>query len=195
MGDWEDYCQTLYGNKDCDQEGRKFQRARKRATNDDRRRFLSPIKIDTLSDIEALYEGEIMSEEIGKEDVVRFSLGREVSGQELIKHAAGHTLTELAKQHMKRHEGKVTFSEALHIVSRICPGETKAYLNLKRMAMTDDSFLVPRGIGKKMSQIVFLAADGWTEAGVRDWVKQQGLTGGELARNAGGWSYTPQKRT
>ena len=74
-------------------------------------------------------EETIMNERIGSADVVRFSTGREATGQELIKHSAGNTLAALARQHMARKGG--TFSEALIAVSKICPGETKAYLNLK----------------------------------------------------------------
>ena len=75
-------------------------------------------------------EGEIaMNDQMGREDVIRFSLGREVTGQELIKHSAGRTLTALAKQHAARKN--CSFQEALHAVSKICPGEVKSYLNLR----------------------------------------------------------------
>ena len=124
------------------------------------------------------------------DELIRFSTGREASWDDLYKYEAGRTLTALARQHMDRKGG--SFSDALHAVATICPGEIKAYLNLKLPRGTDDSFRLPRGVGKKVSKIVFRALEGWTEEGVKDWLKQQVLTGGELARNEGGWSYTPR---
>lgn len=125
-------------------------------------------------------EGETTME-IERGDLVRFSTGREATGEELEKYTAGRTLVNLARQHMARKGG--TFSEALHAVSKICPGEVKAYL-------LTDGFLLPRGVGKKMAPIQFNAADGWSESGVRDFLQSQGFVGGTLTSIAGGWVYT-----
>ncbi len=118
-------------------------------------------------------------------DVVRFSTGREATYDELSKHHAGQTITALARQHMQRKGG--TFSEALRAIAPICPGEFKEYLQYQ---LPDDSFLIPRGV-KKVTEIVFRASEGWTEAGVNDWLKEQGFRGGDLIRVEGGWSYSP----
>ena len=131
-----------------------------------------------------------MSNRIGSEEVVRFTTGREATGGELSQNAAGRTLTALARQHMTRKGG--TFSEALHAVAKICPGEFRAYLDLKLPKGTSGSYNHPTGGGKEFSDFWFRERAGWTASGVRDWIKQQGYTGGELARNEGGWSYTPQ---
>ncbi len=163
-----------------------------------------------LSEIESLYHDcgcqcatcateETMSDKICNEDTIRFSLGREVTGEELSKHAAGETLTALAKQHMQRHSG-ISFSDALHAVATICPGEIKTYLRLQPTDIsltplpgTTDQLapgVLPRGAGKEMTPIWFREAHGWTEQGARDWLKEQGFTGGDLERNVGGWVYT-----
>jgi hypothetical protein len=136
-------------------------------------------------------EGENpMGDRIGSAEIVKFSSGREVSGRELMKHSAGQTLTELAKQHMARK--KCSFSDALHAVAKICPGEFRAYLDLKLPKGTSGSYNHPTGGGKEFSDFWFRERAGWTASGVRDWIKQQGFTGGKLERNEGGWSYILQ---
>jgi len=138
-----------------------------------------------------------------KQRYAESSPGQEVDEQELSKHKAGQTLKNLALQHQQRKGG--SFVDALHAVAPICPQEVREYLRLQPIDLnllplpgTTDQVapgLMPRGAGKEMTPIWFRDIAGWTEGGVRDWVKQRGLTGGELARNEGGWSYTPQKRT
>lgn len=148
---------------------------------------------DCNCDCQLCREEKTMSDRIGNEEVVRFSLGREVTGQDLVKHAAGRTLVALARQHMERKGG--SFVNALHAVAPICPGEIKAYLNLEFPPVTSASSYGSKGGGSEASELWFRERAGWTAGGVRDWLKQQELAGGELARNEGGWSYTPQKRT
>ncbi len=161
-----------------------------------------------LSEIESLYHDcgcqcatcateETMSDRIGSEEIVRFSLGREVTGEELSKHAAGETLTKLAKQHMQRHSG-ISFSDALHAVATICPGEMKKYLrlqpgdlNLQPIPGASPPPLLPRGVGKA-TEISFRASEGWTEGGARDWLEEQGLSGGTLKSTANGWIWVPE---
>ena len=130
-----------------------------------------------------------MDERLRDNDIVKFSLGREVTGREFSKSFAGDTLTKLARQEAARK--KCSFSEALHaITSTICPGERDAYLGLRQLAITDDSRLLPRGIGKKMTEIVFDAASGWTLPGVNDWLREQGFSG-QVVSTAAGWTFTP----
>ena len=132
-------------------------------------------------------EGETtMSEQIGFDDVVRFSTGREATGRELSKHAAGQTLTNLALQHQARKGG--TFSQALIEMLKICPGEFREYLQYQ---LPDASRPMPRGV-KKVTEIVFRASEGWTQAGVADWLEEQGMSGGTLTSTNEGWTYVPE---
>ncbi len=128
-----------------------------------------------------------------KQRYAESSPGQEVDEQELSKHKAGQTLKNLALQHQQRKGG--SFVDALHAVAPICPGEIKAYLNLEFPPVTSASSYGSKGGGNEASELWFRERAGWTAGGVRDWLKQQELAGGELARNEGGWSYTPQKRT
>lgn len=127
-----------------------------------------------------------MSERIGNEDVVRFSLGREATGQELAKHAAGRTLATLAKQHQTRKGG--SFVDALHAVAKICPGELRQYLSLEWPRGTSGAYEWTSG-KRELADLWFREYAGWTEQGARDWLKQQGFSGGTLEPNDGGWAY------
>ena len=129
-----------------------------------------------------------MNDRIGREDIVRFSSGREATGQELAKNHAGRRLVDFAKRHMARHGG--TFQEALSIVRRLSPEIVRTYLSLQLPRGTSGSYNYPKSGGKEIADFWFRERAGWTETGVRDWIKQQGFTGGELARNEGGWAYT-----
>ena len=81
--------------------------------------------------------------------------------------------------------------DALHALVPICPGEVRAYLNLQLHQVTDSSALLPRGVGKA-TEISFRASEGWSEAGVADWLKEQGLSGGTLKSTANGWTWIPE---
>jgi len=134
-------------------------------------------------------EGELTMEDPRPEynEVVRFSLGREATYDELSKHNAGKTITSLARQHMQRNGG--TFQEALRAIQPICPGEFKDYFQFQ---LSDDSFLLPRGI-KTATAIEFLSSDGWTLGGVEDWVESQGFVGGTITATRTGWTYMIDK--
>ena len=132
-------------------------------------------------------EGEnIMTERIGPDDIVRFQNGREITGRDLMKNAAGKTLVELAKQEAKR--TGCTVYEALRHNVKITTGEIKSYLTY--FNITDSTRLLPRGI-KTATAIEFHADQGWTQAGVEEWIEEQGFVGGTLATVARGWKYTP----
>ncbi len=124
---------------------------------------------------------------IGSEEIVRFTLGREVTGQELDKYTAGATLTKLARQHAARKN--ISFQDALHEIVPIVPGEMKDYLGYE---LTDISRLMPR-VGGSSTQILFRASEGWSEAGVQDWIEEQGFKGGTLTSTTEGWTYIPER--
>ena len=50
---------------------------------------------------------------------------------------------------------------------------------------------MPRGV-KKVTEIVFRASEGWTQAGVADWLEEQAMSGGTLTSTNEGWTYVPE---
>ncbi len=124
---------------------------------------------------------------ISSEEIVRFPSGREVTGNELDKHAAGATLTKLARQHAARKN--ISFQDALHEIVPIVPGEMKHYLGYQ---LPDTSRPMPRG-GGSSTEILFRASEGWSENGVSDWLQEQGFRGGTLTTTDAGYSYIPQR--
>ncbi len=136
-----------------------------------------------------------MNDKIEREDVVRFgssneahaqhyASGRSATGEELMKHRAGETLTNLARQHAERH--KCGFSDALKAVSKICPGEMKDYLGY---AITDSSRLLPRGTGRPTE--IFFQSGMWSFEGVMSWLRQQGFHGGKVISTSEGFTWVP----
>ena len=71
-----------------------------------------------------------MTDMIGSEDVVRFVLGREATGRELSKRAAGERLVAFAKRHVAKNGG--TMDEALKVAYRLNPEWVRTYLGLTR---------------------------------------------------------------
>ncbi len=75
-------------------------------------------------------EEKTMSERIGNEEVVRFTTGREATGGELSKRAAGERLVAFAKRHVAKSGG--TMAEALKVAYRLNPEWVRTYLGLRR---------------------------------------------------------------
>ncbi len=67
---------------------------------------------------------------IGNEEVVRFTTGREATGGELSKRAAGERLVAFANRHVAKNGG--TMAEALKVAYRLNPEWIRTYLGLKR---------------------------------------------------------------
>jgi len=93
----------------------------------------------TLSEVEQNYhecgcdcqlcrEENIM--EIERDDVVRFSTGREATGEELSRRAAGERLVAFAQRHVAKRGG--TMAEALKVAYRLNPEWVRTYLGLRR---------------------------------------------------------------
>jgi hypothetical protein len=68
--------------------------------------------------------------EIERDDVVRFTTGREATGGELSKRAAGERLVAFANRHVAKNGG--TMAEALKVAYRLNPEWDRTYLGLKR---------------------------------------------------------------
>ncbi len=75
-------------------------------------------------------EGETTMESIERDDVVRFSTGREATGEELSRRAAGERLVAFAQRHVAKRGG--TMDEALKVAYRLNPEWVRTYLGLKR---------------------------------------------------------------
>ena len=147
-------------------------------------------------------EGEETMNQVYLNDVVKFGVGREATGAELLKHSAGEQLVHLAKRYQRRHG--VGFSEAFREVARVCPGELKAYLQFIPQTLPanigqtispdstrDDSQKMPRGAGREVSSIEFKKVDGWkSEETVLEWLEEQGFVG-LVTGVEGGWTYKP----
>ncbi len=67
--------------------------------------------------------------EIERDDVVRFSTGREATGEELSRRAAGERLVAFAQRHVAKRGG--TMAEALQVAYRLNPEWVHAYLDLQ----------------------------------------------------------------
>ncbi len=67
--------------------------------------------------------------EIERDDVVRFSTGREATGEQLSRRAAGERLVAFAQRHMSKRGG--TMAEALQVAYRLNPEWVRAYLDLQ----------------------------------------------------------------
>ncbi len=75
-------------------------------------------------------EGEhMMSDRLRDNDVVRFSTGREATGEELSRRAAGERLVAFAQRHVAKRGG--TMAEALQVAYRLNPEWIRAYLDLQ----------------------------------------------------------------
>ncbi len=93
---------------------------------------------ENLDEVERNYHGcecectlcrEENTMEIERDDVVRFSTGREATGEELSRRAAGERLVAFAQRHVAKRGG--TMAEALQVAYRLNPEWVRAYLDLQ----------------------------------------------------------------
>ncbi len=71
----------------------------------------------------------MMSDRLRDNDVVRFSTGREATGVELSRRAAGEHLVSFAQRHVAKRGG--TMAEALQVAYRLNPEWVRDYLDLQ----------------------------------------------------------------
>ncbi len=64
------------------------------------------------------------------DELIRFTTGREATGGELSKRAAGERLVAFANRHVAKNGG--TMAEALKVAYRLNPEWVRTYLGLRR---------------------------------------------------------------